>query len=571
MKIGFRILSLVLAVLLLSCSLTSCAFDWLKNALWEIVYTGEVDGEGGAEPLETNREDGALPSDSEEDPEKSQPSHLTYRLSQTDLDAFYALLERCEEACMRAGGTAEELDDLLTQMEGKFYYISSQSQLAYIYYCCNTGSKKASEDYLFASGASSESYDAYMQMCKRIDLSSAPLKEHFFSDWSQADLEEMRGFSQEITELNKDNDRILVEYRELSEEAFIIGASDYYVELVKNNNRIAQLNGYGNYWEYAYSQVYGRDYGKHEIEQMRYYVKEDVVDLCAEALQAFQREYRALSEQKKSLVRDILEEKDYNELEKPYVENYIATFGEEISPSMMGIFEAENSFFASEKNAYQGAFTTFLRDSYRPVCYFGPGYQRADVVVHELGHYYSYLKNGSRSIQMDLAEVQSQGNEWLFWAYMDSALSADVMDAIYYYQLYNALCTVIIGCVIDEFEQRCYQNGISYGDGADDIMGAVLYEYGGEEYVENLLGTDLNLYWRYVTVESSVYYVSYAVSMLGAVQIYHVAQDQSYEKAMEVYLGLIQPASNVFLASLTAVGLKTPMDPKLYDALAGMV
>ena len=191
--------------------------------------------------------------------------------------------------------------------------------------------------------------------------------------------------------------------------------------------------------------------------------------------------------------------------------------------------------------------------------------------VHELGHYYSYLENGSVSINMDLAEVQSQGNEWLFWAYLDDVLDHNVANAIYYYQLYYALCTVVIGCVVDEFEQMCYQNGISYGDSADEWMTMVLAGYGGEEYVESLLGTDLNLYWRYVTVESSVYYVSYAVSMLGAIQIYTVAENQSYEKAMETYLGLIKPASNVFLASLTAVGLKTPMDERLYLELEAMI
>ena len=190
--------------------------------------------------------------------------------------------------------------------------------------------------------------------------------------------------------------------------------------------------------------------------------------------------------------------------------------------------------------------------------------------VHELGHYFSDRVNGHRSIQMDLAEVQSQGNEWLFWAYLEQILDEDVFDAVYYYQFYNALCTVIIGTLIDEFEERCYRRGLTDAEDADEIMAAVMWEYGGKEWLETYV-TSPDLYWRYVTVESSVYYVSYAISMLGALQLYSVAQEESYQSAMEVYLMLIQPTSNVFLGTLTAVGLKTPMDYGLYEDLEEMI
>jgi oligoendopeptidase F len=136
--------------------------------------------------------------------------------------------------------------------------------------------------------------------------------------------------------------------------------------------------------------------------------------------------------------------------------------------------------------------------------------------------------------------------------------------------MYDSLGTVIVGTMIDEFEQLCYEEGITSGAQADSVMQDVKSRYGGEAWLENCV-TDMDIYWRYVTVEQSVYYVSYAVSMLGAIQIYTVAENQSYEKAMETYLGLIKPASNVFLASLTAVGLKTPMDERLYLELEAMI
>ena len=185
------------------------------------------------------------------------------------------------------------------------------------------------------------------------------------------------------------------------------------------------------------------------------------------------------------------------------------------------------------------------------------------VVIHELGHYYSFMINGDDPIHMDLAEVQSQGNEWLFWAYMDTVLAEDVADAVYAYCLYDSLGTVIIGAMIDEFEQLCYERAITSSEEADAVMAEVKSRYGGDAWLSQNL-TDPDFYWRCVTVEQSVYYVSYSVSMLAAMQIYSVANSQSYDAAMELYLSLVDPVSPSLMACLTAAGLKTPMDEGLY-------
>ena len=101
-------------------------------------------------------------------------------------------------------------------------------------------------------------------------------------------------------------------------------------------------------------------------------------------------------------------------------------------------------------------------------------------------------------------------------------------------------------------------------------MQDVKSRYGGEAWLENCV-TDMDIYWRYVTVEQSVYYVSYAVSMLAAMQIYTVAENQSYETAMELYLSLIDPVSASLLECLVEAELKTPMDEELYLELIAMM
>jgi oligoendopeptidase F len=45
-------------------------------------------------------------------------------------------------------------------------------------------------------------------------------------------------------------------------------------------------------------------------------------------------------------------------------------------------------------------------------------------------------------------------------------------------------------------------------------------------------------YWRYVTISSPCYYISYAVSGINALQIYVDAMGDGYENAKESYLKL---------------------------------
>ena len=562
MKKGIRILGVLLSICILIGSMSSCTPLLLKEFLENIIVERFTKA-----PTKESTEPIAPPQ--EPKPEESA-SDLEYCLTEADVLAFNELLARCEAAFLDPNSTEEDLKKLEDQFSKSYYHIVTQSQLAYIGYCLNMADQERADDYLFLSKASADAYDGYMQLCKRIDVSDSVWKDRFFEGWSDADFEEMRGFSEELTQLSQENDQILVSYRDLNDEQFYQGAAEHYLRLTENNNRIAELNGYENYWQYATAEVYGRDYGAEELEQMRGYVKTYLVPLCETAFTAFQTQYGALTADEKQFVEDLLVGADYDSFDTDYIGDYLSAFGEEIEASMGGMLKQGNSFFTDSDTAFEGAFTMYLYSAERPICFFGPGYQSADTVVHEMGHYYAYLLNGDTAIQMDLSEVQSQGNEWLFSAYLNTVLEEDVARTVYAYQLYDSLCTVIVGTMVDEFEQACYESDSLSLDDVDSIMAALKAEYGGEEWLDDYV-TDMDLYWRYVAIEQSVYYVSYAVSMLAAVQIYSVAEIRSYEQAMEIYLSLMEPEGDTFLECLEKAGLKTPMDEALYLELEQLI
>ena len=62
---------------------------------------------------------------------------------------------------------------------------------------------------------------------------------------------------------------------------------------------------------------------------------------------------------------------------------------------------------------------------------------------------------------------------------------------------------------------------------------------------------------RMVALESPGYYISYAVSMLASLQLYCVAQEQSFAAGQQVYLDLVETdPGTAFTETLRQVGLK---------------
>lgn len=79
-------------------------------------------------------------------------------------------------------------------------------------------------------------------------------------------------------------------------------------------------------------------------------------------------------------------------------------------------------------------------------------------------------------------------------------------------------------------------------------------------------------YWRYVTIQSPCYYVSYAISALSVLQLHEMANTDSLEAATDAYLDLftypeIDPEMTTEEILINA-GMYSFTDEKLYKSLA---
>ena len=555
MKRHLRYLAFLLCICTVVLSLSSClSVLRIFNTFEQMIE--EVAEETTGENADLND---SLPSD----------LPLQYTLSEDDRVAFAEKLAYCRTITL-AGTDTEAIDAAWEELEALYYHVATQSQIAYILYCYDQSSEALSDAYLYATEMSNELYADYMALCQEIDASNSPYRDAFFEDWTADEMEEMRAYSEELSALYDENDRILVEYRALADDdTFDDQAAELYYQTVLNNNRIATLKGYSDYYQYAYEKIYLRDYGVADAKVLHGNSKQEILSLYRTTLNSFSKKYAELSSLEKTFISSFLQN-DYDKLSTNYVMEYVNSLPNDMKPSMLSMFEAENSLFADGEHSYEGAFTGWLYEYERPFCYFGPGYQSSSTVIHELGHYYAEQFQIDDDLVMDLAEVHSQGNEMLFLAFLKDRVSDGIYDALSSYLLLDSLLTVLMCLVIDEFEMKVYQSADQITNPKEDLdilMREVIDGYGGDSFfMENI--ADPYWYWRRVTIESPVYYISYAVSGIVAIELYAEAL-MEYDLAAKMYRYMAEEAkpSQGFLEVIRNAGLLTPFDSNVFVSI----
>ena len=305
---------------------------------------------------------------------------------------------------------------------------------------------------------------------------------------------------------------------------------------------------------------------------MRTYVKEILVPICKKAYDEFYQTLSGLSESKQNQVINFIS-LDYHQMATPWVEEYFNSLPNSMRYYMVDALDSGRVVYATDRDSQAGAFTAYLYEYNYPVMYFSEGYRNNMTVAHEAGHYYALSVQNGVGASIDMAEVYSQSNEFLMLTYLGGAgFDEALYEVIVDYQLYNALATIIVSTIIDEFEQVAYEkvdefNFYNCKMWYDRWMNEICKDYGGKDFVDEYL-TDISYYWRYVVLEQPVYYISYAMSGVAALQVYQLALTD-YNAALVAYQGLVHNPVDVdgFLENLKGVGLTSPLEEGTYWAI----
>lgn len=498
---------------------------------------------------------------------------LIYTFSKEQEEQLYEAIDEANEL-LAEGTDVEEFLATYEWLDKLFTNVTSQYQLAYLEYCILALDEEAEANYLYISDLRTEVLQDLIVMYRTIY--DSPFRDAFYEGWTEDEIEEALHqadlYTDEFVAMQQKSDEILVEYRAfddpLKNKASV---RDLYIEFAKNNHDIAVQMGYQNYMEYAYDVVYDRDYTYEQAADMAYYA-EPLLALLDDVYTEFYRDLQECdNDTYYTFLNLALEYEITNSNSLQIVEDYITTLSPEAKDIYDGLWEDGNYFIISEENAYEGAFGWYLYEQEKPIVYFGPGYHNLTTFVHEFGHYMAYTTSPEGGDNFDLAEVQSQGNEMMFMRYLYSKYDAKAIDLLAKYNFLNAMATIVNSIAINEFETYVYTHiDTITADELDAKYREILDGLADYRTLSQLFGIAPSDYWYYVTIESPAYYISYGVSMIAALEIFAISED-NFEAGAEAYLALEHAETPLFSEELHKAGLTTPFEEETYDLLVDMI
>lgn len=506
--------------------------------------------------------------------EKRKEISFDYTLTDADFLEFKASLEALE-ALILEGEDFDALEDLSAKVGDQFLYLESQADAGYLFYCRDQRNEEAKEAYVYSSQVHSDALILLRDFLERIYESDSPFKDAVFGSLSE-ELEELFGdedHAEEIYELEHANEQLSVTFYDLigngtppwDEDA----VAELYLRLVANNQEIAALHGYDNYYHYAAQETYGRFYTAEEREAFRFYVASYIVPLLVQTYNRFYELSYSLNLNQYLAYADFLAS-PYSETSKNYLQGYISSYDGKLADHMNAFFEKNAVIYAESEGAFSGAFVAYNTLYEEPYAYFGPEYQDLLSIVHELGHYASLYTYSLEEISYDLAETHSQGNEWMFLAYLESRLADPVIAELFVtYRLYSGLLNIVYSTMVDEFEDAVYhaETPLTVED-LEGLVDALAEKYGGASFLTSISSYTPYQYVQYASFASPIYYLSYAVSEIVSISLY-VEAHESYENAQTLYRALQEDVDLElsYVENIEAMGFSSPLEETLYSEL----
>ena len=331
---------------------------------------------------------------------------------------------------------------------------------------------------------------------------------------------------------------------------------EIFLELVDLRDEEARLKGYDNYAEYAYEELYIRDYDLEDAEELFEEVKDEVVPVLRDLESAaYEKDFTLL----------------YDENYAQSGEEIFRTFGEylaQIDPELkesldhmmeygmydMDVAEEKAAVgFTIDLMSYGDAFV--FMDPYQ--CYLD--YAQA---IHEFGHYNQAYRNTESIIEqqnnLDLCEIHSQGLEMLYYDYYTDMLGEEAGERFGFYQVYRMASGIVDIALLSEFEIEAYKHPEMSLEDLNKLYLNLSKQY-GIYYVD---GIDALYTWTDTShvFSSPCYYVSYMTSAFSSLDILTLAEEDRH-KAVETYMELTTlPTYAPYCSAVEYVGLRNIFD-----------
>ena len=370
--------------------------------------------------------------------------------------------------------------------------------------------------------------------------------------------------SSQSLELATQESQLVRQYAALSSqgEPDYDAAADIFLELVRVRAQLARLSGAANFSEYAYSAYYSRDYSPTDAQKLWKTSKEDFAPLL-----------HKYADEITSTLQSVQADGALDLSEKA-ITDALCYGAQRISPEVNdaaqyllshGLYDIS---YADTK--LSTGYTSYLYAYNVPFIFNCPYGSHLDYVdlFHEFGHWLSGYYHPSDAlygvIDYDLSELQSQGMEVLFLQYYDEFFgeNAQLLKAE---TLLNLVYSVVTGAMYDEFQQKVYLEPDLTKDRLLALFREVYESYGFEPY------DGCEYRWADIlhNFQQPLYYISYAVSAIPALELYVRSLD-SPNDAADAYLRVASMSDEEFFLTdaLRETGLANSMKSPIGDVIA---
>lgn len=340
-------------------------------------------------------------------------------------------------------------------------------------------------------------------------------------------------------------------------------AGEIFLQLVQVRTELAALRGYESYTDYAYEEIYGRDYTQEDIQALRQAVKSYWVPLESRLTGALsQRDLRALEIRTRAAGDAIWDA----------LEPFMARIDPELAETfafmrtyhLCDIAPSDTKLPLGYTISLPAYGTAFIFD-----CPYGD-YQDYSTAIHEFGHFNETFHSVEHelwsSFHIDVGEIHSQGLEVLFTAYAEDLFGAEGGRAFYWSTISQMAANILDGFMYDEFQAAVYDQPDMTLEEVNRLFKDISEEY-GFSYEED---EEAGYFWVEVshTFQSPLYYISYATSALSALNLWLLSLED-WDQAAAVYLDLsAMGMSRPYREAVEAVGLRDIFQERTVRQLA---
>lgn len=327
-------------------------------------------------------------------------------------------------------------------------------------------------------------------------------------------------------------------------------AIEVYIELVSVLNDFAGYYGYEDYADYAYGNVYHRDYAPEDVAGMY-----DCVETNVEMTTTLNDLLFGESDLFGSLgyIKDYGYEELYGSME-----TVADMLGTEYS-DLLGYMDRNGLLMIEGIEGQIGScYTSELRAHHSALMLMSDmGTHNQISAIHEFGHAANMCLSERSNICFDVCEINSQGLECLSLHLLDE-LAPEAPDAYATMVIGNLSYQVVLGSMLTEFELWAFETEASGTElTVDSLMGKFesITDRWGYSISNGVI--DDGYIWADVghLFYSPMYYISYSTSALNSMEIMLTAEED-FEKAKGMYLATMeQDGRNGYVETVGNAGL----------------